>query len=183
MKEGCRPEYFWSSLRPLFNGWELIKTKQQEREETGVKLEGIEIADKRLTYSYRGPSGAQSSIIPALDAALGVKHDINNMYQTLLTFQQYMPNEHQSFINLLHTSSIKKVVKASQSNALHTAWKQAVDSLKLFRLAHLGLVSQYLYKPAARQGMAENQLIGTGGTPITDYLASRHESTQVRAKL
>lgn len=181
MKENCRPDYFWSMLRPLLHGWEQVKVKQQDGEEIGVRLEGVGTGDK--IYSYKGMSGAQSSVIPALDAALGIEHEIDDMYKGLLMFQQYMPREHQLFIHLLHNNSIINMIKDSHSVDLHNTWEQAVKTLKLFRLAHFGLVERYIHKPAVSQGMSASQLIGTGGSSVTDYLGTRLDSTRVRARL
>ncbi len=182
MKENCRPDYFWSTLRLYLNGSEKVKNKLSEnKEEVGVKFEGVGTS----LHSYKGPSGAQSSIIPALDAALGIEHKIDGMYQTLLAFQQYMPHKHRLFIEFLNHAEIKKIVISSGSDELEKAWANAVEQLKLFRLAHLGLVAQYIYKPAEKNGIHPGDITGTGGSSISDYLGDRHKSTgeALRAKL
>ena len=175
MKEECQPDYFWNTLRLYLNGWE--KVKSATAAEFGVRFEGVETRDKLPSHCYKGSSGAQSSIIPALDAALGVKHEINGMFQTLLAFKSYMPMEHQIFISVLSRGQISKVVKQSGSKALFSAWEKAVDQIKLFRMGHMGLVANYLHQPAAKTGIKREDIVGTGGTPIDVYLGSRHDAT------
>jgi indoleamine 2,3-dioxygenase len=176
MTEECNPDYFWNTLRLYLNGWEKVKLPYSN--ETGVKFEGVATKDKLATHSYKGSSGAQSSIIPALDAAFGVKHDINGMFQTLLAFKSYMPVEHQIFISLLSRSPISKAVKRNGSPDLFAAWKSVIDNIKSFRMGHMGLVANYIHKPAEKTGIQRADIVGTGGTPIDEYLGDRHKATE-----
>lgn len=174
MKEGCDPTYYWHSLRPYLNGWEKIKTLAQ----TGVKFEGVLIRNHSPFYQFKGASGAQSSIIPALDAALGMEHEIDEMYQIMLAFQQYMPPQHVLFINRCRLSKIKPVIHTTQSNELTQAWENAVEQLSLFRLAHLQLVKEYIYQPVKNEKADVSKITGTGGTLISDYLNQRYNTTK-----
>jgi indoleamine 2,3-dioxygenase len=176
MKEECRPEYFWNTLRLYLNGWE--KVKSQDMTEVGVRFDDVATKDKLPSHSYKGASGAQSSIIPALDAALGVKHEINGMFKTLLEFKSYMPLEHQTFISMLSRGKIDTAVRLSGSKELFSAWEHAVTQITLFRGGHMGLVKNFLHAPAAKTGINPENIVGTGGTPITTYLGSRHQTTQ-----
>jgi indoleamine 2,3-dioxygenase len=176
MTEECNPDYFWNTLRLYLNGWEKVKLPYSN--ETGIKFEGVATKDKLASHSYKGSSGAQSSIIPALDAAFGVRHDINGMFQTLLAFKSYMPVEHQIFISLLSRSQISKAVKASGRTELFFAWKNVIDSIKSFRMGHMGLVANYIHRPAEKTGIKRADIVGTGGTPIDEYLGDRHKATE-----
>jgi indoleamine 2,3-dioxygenase len=176
MYEECRPDYFWNILRLYLNGWE--KVKSQQTAEVGVRFEGVATKDKLPSHSYKGSSGAQSSIIPALDAALGVRHEINGMFKTLLEFKSYMPMEHQTFISVLSRGKIDMAVRRSGSKEMFSAWESAVKQIGLFRGGHMGLVMQYLHSPAAKTGIKPEEIVGTGGTPITEYLGGRHQTTQ-----
>jgi indoleamine 2,3-dioxygenase len=176
MTEECHPGYFWNTLRLYLNGWEKVKLPYSN--ETGVKFEGVETKDKLATHSYKGSSGAQSSIIPALDAAFGVKHDINGMFQTLLAFKSYMPMEHQIFISVMSRSPISKAIKVSGSPSLFAAWKAVIDNIKSFRMGHMGLVANYIHRPAEKTGIKRADIVGTGGTPIDEYLGDRHKATE-----
>jgi len=172
MLDACDPAVYWHQIRIFLNGWEKVKVNDK----VGVILNGISTADKVSVFQFKGPSGAQSGILPALDAVLGVKHDIDGMYQMLLTFQQYMPGSHQLFINFLKQSKIEAKV-SSISVELHNAWKNAVDHLQQFRKTHLQLIKHYIYQPAESLGMRSESMTGTGGAPIDNYLKNRYENT------
>lgn len=178
MKDGCDPQYFFSKLRIYLGGWEKIKiTSKDDKEEIGVKFEGVESKDKSITHSYKGPSGAQSSIVPALDAFFGIEHDINGMFKTLLDFQEYMPRKHCGFINFLSKSKLTHLIEETNSDKINDARTKAVHQLELFRAHHIGLVHQYIFNPAAKIGINKQAITGTGGAPINEYLGDRYTST------
>jgi len=174
MTEYCRPDYFWNILRLYLNGWEKVNVLDQ----IGVSFDDVPTKDKVPVHKYRGASGAQSSIIPALDATLGIKHEIDGMFQTLLMFKHYMPIEHQIFIGILSRSKVRQVIKLSESLELRYAWEHAINQIKLFRQAHMKLISQYIYQAAGQQGINASEITGTGGTKIDDYLSARKKSTE-----
>lgn len=178
LKDGCNPDYYWSVIRHYLMGWNNVKIfLADSKEEQGVKFEGVMSKDKTLGYIYTGASGAQSGVIPAIDAALGVEQEIDSMYQTLITQEQYMPIEHQLFVDLMKLSKIKKVVMIGEESALKDAWRHALGGLKSFRGEHLKLVEYYIYHPAAKEGIVEATATGTGGSPIKSYLVSRYQAT------
>jgi len=170
MKDHCNPEIFYHKLRPLLSGWD-------------EKLSIIFSGNLKTIHLYKGPSGAQSSILPALDEALGIKHQVDGMFQHLLTFKQYMPLKHQHFINLLKLRNIQ--LKPSSSNELITALNNTIEEVKRFRYMHLyAMVGRFIYKPAAKQGISADSITGTGGTPLGDYLSDRLNDTHLpKAKL
>jgi indoleamine 2,3-dioxygenase len=170
MPEGCDPRYYWSSLRYYLNGWEKACN-------TGVRFDGVVLRNKPASYAFKGASGAQSSIIPALDALLGVQHDIDDMYMTMLTFRHYMPHKHILFIETMRQSVLPHVLEYG-SVAVQTAGKETIDMLAKFRLEHLNLVKQYIYQPAQDQGLDSTKIAGTGGAAIDDYLGGRYENSR-----
>jgi len=183
MKTGCDPHYFWHTLRSHFNGWEKISVKVGDKEETGVRFSGVDAESKIPAHRYIGASGAQSSSIPALDRALGVKHEMNNMFQTAQSFEHYMPLEHRAFIMSLQQNKIRKIVAASDSPKLIVALEDAVTMLQMFREGHRGgLVKRYIFDPAEEQGISREQITGTGGT-VEEYLQTRSYNTKARAHL
>lgn len=179
MKDGCHPDVFWNVLRPYLGGWE--KTKPANCEDAGVRLEGIGSKDTK-PFALSGPSGAQSSIVPALDVALKIKHDIDGMHKKLLEFKEYMPNEHQAFILQFTSSKIKHLAKHSNSPDLSKAYDEAVSAVKRMRGAHLSLIHAYIYKPAGAQGIPAAAITGTGGAPIKSYLFGRYADTNTLVK-
>jgi len=174
MKTGCNPDTFWDIMRPYLSGWDKIKATGSD--DLGVKFAGIRTKDTK-PFDFTGPSGAQSSIVPALDNALRIKHEIDGMFKLLLKFKEYMPNDHQAFIAHFSDSKIKTVVYKSGSPTLIDAFKSAIDAVQKMRGAHLGLVHQYIYKTAGARGIPAHVITGTGGAPIDGYLAGRYEDT------
>lgn len=177
MKDNCDPNYFFFQLRPYLSGWEKVKTEVVGKEEIGVHFEGVDNKDKISTYNYKGPSGAQSSIFPALDALLGIKHEINGMYRTLLEFQEYMPKKHAAFIKLLTKSKLSHIADSNDFTDLKTARANAIHQLELFRAHHIGIVHQFIFNQAAKIGIDKDEITGTGGTPINEYLCGRYKTT------
>jgi indoleamine 2,3-dioxygenase len=175
MKDGCNPALFWQTLRPYLGGWE--KVKPADCNDQGVRFEGVESNDNKPS-AFSGPSGAQSSIIPALDAALKIKHNIDGMFKKLLEFKDYMPTQHQAMILQFANSKIKSVAKHSNDASLNEAYDRAVSAVKQVRGAHLALVHAYIYTPAAAQGIPADAITGTGGAPIKTYLHGRYNDTK-----
>lgn len=163
MKEQCDPSIFYNELRFLLNGWD---------NQLGIQFEGNLNAPRQ----YKGPSGAQSSILPALDEGLGIVHKQDAMFHHLLAFREYMPLPHQIFIKWLKANNEKFI--ASSTN--YAALEKAIAAVKRFRFAHrYAMVGRFIEKPAAKQGVDLGTITGTGGTtPASVYLDNRLESTQ-----
>ncbi|MDP1573437.1 MAG: hypothetical protein Q8L78_00685 [Coxiellaceae bacterium] len=167
MKEHCGYDYFFNILRRYLASWD---------EKLGITFE-----NETETRSYNGASGAQSSILPALDCGLDIRHNINGMYQLMQTFRQYMPKEHLFFILALDQVSISTRNHAL-SKEIAESLNHAIHAIQQFRFMHrFALVKNYIYTPAAKIGVFESQITGTGGTPISAFLEERLSTT--RAKL
>lgn len=163
MKEHCDGDYFFNTLRLFLQGWD---------EKCRVTFEG-----NKAIHQYKGPSGAQSSILPSLDSALGIRHDVDGMFQQMMTFRQYMPSNHMSFIHTL-TDQRLKLTPGVDSEILFNALKEAVAAVQQFRYMHrFALVGRFIYNPAGKHGIKPEQITGTGGTPINEFLEKRHAST------
>lgn len=175
MSELCDPEYFYNILRPYMKGWNTLKTVVNGKEQSGVEFKGILSTDIIKLHSYKGPSGAQSSIVPALDAFFGVKHTIDGMFMTLHDFQQYMPSQHQAFINNL--SGCQLQLLAHEHEQLNAAFTEAVQQLIFFRSSHMNIVHKFVLGPAKTQGVEAKDITGTGGAPIHEYLNERLNNT------
>lgn len=191
MNEHCDPDFFWNGFRPYLSGWENVVTNINGQTIKGINFEGLGSEQASMVYAFKGSSGAQSGIIPAMDAVLGIKHKIDGVFQHFQLLQQYLPSEHQAFIKLLGLSKIKQLVEKVHSVPLTRAFEAAVAQVNHFRTAHLGLVHQYVYKPAQKQGIKRENIAGTGGTSADVFLVERlaagirtvEEKTYHRARL
>lgn len=83
---------------------------------------------------------AQSAIIPAFDAFLGVRHEMDAMREYLLEMRRYMPGPHVAFIERLEalSPSVRQQVlerSAASDDGLVGAYNTALESLARFRCA------------------------------------------------
>jgi indoleamine 2,3-dioxygenase len=79
----------------------------------GVVYEGVKEYAGQGQH-LRGETGAQSSIVPALDALFGVKHQSGLLFDYLMEMRDYMPPAHRQFIELLERGpSLRPVVESS----------------------------------------------------------------------
>ena len=68
MKERCDPYVYYNRVRPYIHGW-----KNNPSLPNGLSYEGVE-AYAGQPQQYRGETGAQSTIVPCLDAGLAITH-------------------------------------------------------------------------------------------------------------
>lgn len=148
MPERCDPDSYFHAVRPYFFGFD------------DVVFAGYEDANGQ-THSLRGGSGAQSSIVPAVLAGLGVQHDQNSLTRHLYTMRDYMPVPHRHFIETMRTSKLRDY--ATQHPPLRDAYNHALRQLMTFRRAHLHYARTYIFAKTMNP-------YGTGGTPFMDFL-------------
>ncbi|CAB1097061.1 unnamed protein product [Ectocarpus sp. CCAP 1310/34] len=92
MPVGCHPLIFYQRVRPFLSGWKANPTLPD-----GVVYEGV--SSKRR--QYYGGSAAQSTLFPALDAALEVSHSAHSSNAFLLEMRKYMPPGHRRLLEHL----------------------------------------------------------------------------------
>jgi len=93
MPERCDPYIYFNRVRPYIHGW-----ANQPSLPSGIVYEDVE-SYRGQPQKFRGETGAQSSIIPALDAALA--EDMLRSY--LIEMRDYMPPGHRAFIAVLES--------------------------------------------------------------------------------
>lgn len=134
-----------------------------------VEYEGVDALDG--PQSFRGASGAQSSLFPALDAALGVDHGDNPLVSHLRTLRHDMPQEHRAFIEAVDAGPNVREYVAAGDDTLKAAYNDCLDRMVSFRERHTTIVSQYVTDPLGED-------TGTGGTPHGRYLEMFTEDTR-----
>lgn len=150
MPEHNDPQVFGREFRPYLETF------------NGVVYEGVDALEGSQTY--RGASGAQSSLLPALDAALGIDHGDNPLVEHLHAHRRHMPPEHREFVETAAAGpSVRKYVESRPG--LRAAYNECLDGIVRFRERHVDVVQQYL---ADEMGVQS----GTGGTPYSEYLDS-----------
>ncbi|MCS7298072.1 MAG: hypothetical protein RMK19_01150 [Bacteroidia bacterium] len=170
MPEKCDPYIYYHRVRPYIHGW-----KNNPSLPRGVYYEGVD-AYNGEPQQLRGETGAQSSIIPSLDAALGITHADDPLRTYLREMLDYMPPPHRRFILDLEEYRVQHLFFAS-TPTLKKLYNTCIHWIERFRTKHLEYATQYI----ARQHQlseANPTEVGTGGTPFIPYLAKHRDETQ-----
>ena len=172
MPEKCDPYVYYHRVRPFIFG-----SKDNPDLKSGLKYEG-EFQGK--PQFFRGETGAQSSIIPSLDAALGVKHSNDSLRHYLNEMRDYMPPKHNQFIkNLELKSDIRDLIK--DSSKLQKTYDDCLEEVRKFRSMHLEYAGTYIHQQSQLKnpfGRGGSTITGTGGTPFMKYLKKHRDESQ-----
>ncbi|HEY4355599.1 MAG TPA: hypothetical protein VGN16_07630 [Acidobacteriaceae bacterium] len=171
MPEHCDPYIYYHRVRPYIHGW-----KNHPDLPEGVLYEGVEAYGGR-PQQFRGETGAQSSIIPALDAMLGVAHQHDMLITYLQEMRTYMPPEHRAFIESLESKTpVRSFVQRCSKPSLTSIFNACTGAVERFRSLHLEYAARYIFNQA--QTDAKNpHAVGTGGTPFMQYLKKHRDET------
>jgi indoleamine 2,3-dioxygenase len=173
MPEHCDPYIYYNRVRPYIHGW-----KHHPAVSEGIIYEGVGIYRGR-PQKFRGETGAQSSIVPSLDAALGVEHERGLLYDYLMEMRDYMPPQHRNFIAAIERGpSIRRYVlyRRSECRPLPDVYNDCIHGLALFRSTHLDYAETYIQKQS-QQDRHNPVEVGTGGTPFVPYLKKHIDET------
>jgi indoleamine 2,3-dioxygenase len=175
MPEGCDPYIYYRRVRPYIHGW-----KDHPALPEGVIYEGVDAYGGR-PQAFRGETGAQSGIVPAMDAVLSIEHKDNPLRPYLMEMREYMPPEHRGFLERIEQGpSLRRYVldRAGNRPELRDAYNEAVAWLGAFRNTHIEYARAYIARQAGRDRDGANpRQVGTGGTPFIDYLQKHHDET------
>ncbi len=172
MPERCDPYIYFHRVRPWIHGW-----KDNPALGPGLIYEGVE-ATGGTPQSFRGQTGSQSSIVPAVDAVLGLGHADDPLRRYLDELHAYRPPAHRRFIEAVReASTVRQVTESLGNTTLLTAYNECVEQLARFRTRHLEYAATYINQQSRdRQGNAVD--IGTGGTPFMRYLKKHRNETR-----
>ena len=171
MPERCDPYVYFTRVRPFIHGWKNHPALPQ-----GVRYEGV--AELDGPQRLRGETGAQSTIVPVLDALLGVSHAPDPLREYLDEMRGYMPPRHRAFLEHVEAGgSVRSAVRDLRASRpeLAEAYDACLHWLEAFRSLHLEYAAQYIHAQAG--GGANPSDVGTGGTPFMKYLAKHRDET------
>ncbi|MBI4337607.1 MAG: hypothetical protein HY683_07265 [Chloroflexi bacterium] len=174
MTEHCDPYIYYNRVRPYLHGW-----KDNPGLPNGVVYDGVEDYGARPQQS-RGSTAAQSSIIPTLDAALGIGHKDDPLRPYLMEMRQYMPPGHRAFIEAIEVGpSVRACVLDNHRRhpVLRTAYNDCVSGITRFRAKHLEYAALYILRQSQRS-QYNPTAVGTGGTPFMPYLKKHRDETE-----
>ena len=174
MPERCDPYVYFHRVRPYIHGWANNPALGE-----GLIYEGVEKFAGR-PQAFRGQTGSQSSIVPAMDALFGVGHSDDPLKRFLDELHHYRPLAHRRFIeDLAAASTLRDFVSRANSPALRDAFNACVEQVARFRTRHLEYAASYINKQAG--SIAGNDPdVGTGGTPFMKYLKKHRDENRAQ---
>ena len=169
MPERCEPNTYYHRVRPYMFGW-----KDNPDLPDGMVYEGVDAYGGR-PVEFRGETGAQSSVIYAFDAILGIEHEHDSMRAYLTELRDYMPVQDRAFIYAIEKGpSVRDYIRKLCRSDLRDAYNSCIHALHRFRKLHIEYAALYIIKPADG---ADKGAVGTGGTPFTVYLKKHIDET------
>lgn len=171
MPERCDPYIYYHRVRPYIHGW-----KNHPDLPDGLIYENVMEYDGQ-PQQFRGETGAQSAIIPSLDAMLGIGHAEDMLRTYLMEMRIYMPPEQRAFIKSLEArGSVRGFVEAAGRPILTSVYNACVSGVEAFRTLHLEYAASYIFRQAQTDDKNPHA-VGTGGTPFMKYLKKHRDET------
>ena len=170
MPEKCDPFIYYNRVRPYIFGW-----KNNPATPNGVIYEGVEEYGGNPQL-FRGETGAQSSIVPALDALLGVTHSNDPLKEYLDEMRLYMPKEHRNLLNDLDQWSENNRSNSVREDSSVVLSDEIIKEVHAFRNKHLEYARIYIHEQSLSNQNNSN-VVGTGGTPFMKYLDKHLQET------
>jgi len=167
MPERCEPFIYYHRVRQFLFGW-----ANNPAYPNGLVYEGV-VEYNGVPQLFSGETGAQSAIIPFLDAALGISDQDDPLRDFMLSLRAYIPPRHRAFINEIGPRvDLRKFVLTKRYAPVLSTYNACIAAMHEFRELHLRYAASYVH----RQGQlsdANSTETGTGGTPFMRYL-KRH---------
>ena len=176
MPEKCDPYVYYHRVRPFIFG-----TKDNPDLKKGLIYQNE--FDNKPQF-FRGETGAQSSIMPLLDGALGIYHTKDHLRHYLNEMRDYMPPEHRVMIEQVEGISNAKTIIDGSKN-LTNNYNKCLEEIRKFRALHLEFAASYIHKQSQIKnpfGTGGSTIKGTGGTPFMKYLKKHRDETQKQKK-
>lgn len=173
MPEWCDPHTYYRRVRPYIHGW-----KNHPALPDGLRYEGVD-AFGGQPQQLRGETGAQSSLLPCLDAVLGIVHRDDPLRAYLHEMRHYMPPAHQRLLAAFESEpSVRQCVETlgARAPALAEAYDSCLQWIERIRTVHLEYATDYINRQASSGG-ANPTDVGTGGTPFMPYLKKHRDET------
>ena len=167
MTERCDPYVYFNRVRPWIHGW-----ANNPALNGGLVYEGLYDGQPQ---ALRGQTGSQSSIVPSMDALMGVKHSDDPLKSFLDELHHYRPVPHRRFIeDIARRSNLRAFVVASGSPSLRAIFNANLEQVARFRTRHLEYAASYINKQAPKEP-GNDPDVGTGGTPFMKYLKKHRD--------
>lgn len=170
MPEGCDPYIYYHRVRPYIHGW-----KNNPALPNGVLYEGV----SRKRMFYHGETGAQSSVIPALNRFYGIRFTKDELTEYEDELVQYMPPPHRVFLQVIERGPSLRSFALKYTGygpRIRELYNEGVYEIAKFLKQHLDYAGSYIHKQS-QTSPANPSAVGTGGTPFMRYLKKHHDET------
>ena len=171
MPEKCDPYIYYHRVRPYIFGW-----KNNPDLPEGLIYEDCFDNQPQL---FRGETGAQSSIVPTLDALFNVVHERDELREYLDEMRLYMPPGHRELIEYVEKhSKLKEFI--NENVDLKQIYDECLQEVSIFRTQHLQYAADYIHSQNTKStlfGSGGSKVRGTGGTPFMKYLKKHRDET------
>jgi indoleamine 2,3-dioxygenase len=172
MPERCDPYVYFHRVRPWIHGW-----KDNPALGEGLVYEGV-AATAGKPQAFRGQTGSQSSIVPAVDALLGIGHAGDPLRSFLDELHAYRPPQHRRYIEDLRAQSVLRAVVHKLGNpVIRELYNDNIRKLARFRTRHLEYAATYINRQASTAA-GNDPDVGTGGTPFMRYLKKHRDEAE-----
>lgn len=172
MPERCDPYIYFHRVRPYIHGW-----KDNPALGAGLIYEGVTETGGR-PQAFRGQTGSQSTIVPSMDALLGVGHAADPLRTFLDELHIYRPPAHRTFVDKVRAlSNLRAFVQGSGNANLREIYNANIRSLARFRTRHLEYAASYINKQG-KDSLGNDTDVGTGGTPFMKYLKKHRDEAE-----
>jgi indoleamine 2,3-dioxygenase len=151
--EHMDPTLYYRTFRPYIGFFE------------DVLYEGIQQRAGTLSMNFRGETGAQSSIMPALVAFMKIPHKQSMLTDYLADMRNYMPFEHRTLIERV------EAMPAIRGLASKEPFNAVLAAIAEFRSIHYGWAQEYINRWTSDPR-------GTGGTPYMQWLDQLIQETR-----
>lgn len=146
--EHMSPDLYYRTFRPYIRYFD------------NVVYQGLE----RAPMSFRGETGAQSSVVPLLVAFFKIPHEPSDLTRHVTDMRRYMPRAHRALLERVDAfPDIRRVASPQVFDA-------AMEALAEFRGVHYGWARRYIAEKEADP-------LGTGGTPYVQWLDQLRRET------
>ncbi len=152
--EHMDPALYYRTFRPYIRFFENVSYEAIEQSSAEPFLQPGSTA---LSMNFRGETGAQSSIMPALVAFMKIPHEPSMLTDHLADMRNYMPPEHRMLIERV------KAIPSIRSLAAKEAYNAILEAIADFRAVHYGWAQEYINRHTTDPR-------GTGGTPYMQWL-------------
>lgn len=172
MPERCDPYIYFHRVRPYIHGW-----KDNPALSAGLIYEGVAETNGQ-PQSFRGQTGSQSTIVPSMDALLGIGHAADPLRTFLDELHIYRPPAHRTFVDeVRRRSHLRAFIQKTGSPVLRDFYNANITSLARFRTRHLEYAASYINKQG-KDSLGNDTDVGTGGTPFMKYLKKHRDEAQ-----